>query len=338
MHSALLLLLAVAGVTACDRHGSPTSPTPTVPQPTGSIAEPANGEPISGTVSDSALRRLAGATVEILNGPQAGLSTTTDASGHFSLFASADDATRFRASKDGYVAAEASILPNCDRCNPRRWVHFYLSVLEPAVALAGDYTLTFIADSACANLPEAVRTRSYEATIALGDFSWVGFPAHADTSFKVTPKGSDFPAGLNDFWLNAAGNFIAVVLGDHTDPGVTERVAPDTYLAFNGSATVSVGSPVSTISTPFDGWIDLCVNPTMGNRYDCTPGRAITRTRCYSARHQLVLTRHSGSASRTSASDDKLTISVLEGSVSRVSVTAQYNPGKLGVDKVSECT
>jgi hypothetical protein len=41
---------------------------------------------------------------------------------------------------------------------------------------------------------------------------------------------------------------------------------------------------------------------------------------------------------RTSASDDKLTISVLEGSVSRVSVTAQYNPGKLGVDKVSECT
>jgi hypothetical protein len=250
-----------------------------------------NGELISGTVSDSGLRRLAGATVEILNGPQAGLSTTTDASGHFSLFASVDDATRFRASKQGHVTAEAPVLPNCDRCNPKRWVHFYLSVLEPAVALAGDYTLTFIADSACTNLPEEVRTRSYEATVALGDFNWVGFPAKAATSFKVTPAGSAFPAGLNYFWLNVAGSFISVVLGDHTDPGVTERVAPDTYVAFHGPTTVTVESPVSSISTPFVGWIDYCVNPAMGDRYDCTPGPAITRIRCDSARHQLTLTR-----------------------------------------------
>jgi hypothetical protein len=291
MHSALLLLLVVAGVAACDRPDSPTSPTPTIPQPVSSIAPPVNGEPISGTVSDSALRRIAGATVEILSGPQAGLSTTTDASGHFSLFASVDDATRFRASKEGHVAADVPILPNCDRCNPKRWVHFFLNVVEPPIALAGDYTLTFIADSACTSLPEEVRTRSYEATIALGDFNWVGFPAHADTSFKVTPRGSDFPAGLNYFWLNVAGNFITLVLGDHTDPGVTERVAPDTYVAFHGPATVTVESPVLSISTPFLGWIDYCINPTMGDRYDCTPGPTVTRTRCDSARHQLTLTR-----------------------------------------------
>jgi len=290
-HSALLLLLVVAGVAACDRPGSPTSPTPTVPQPVGTIAPPVNGELVSGTVSDSALRRLAGATVEILNGPQAGSSTTTDASGHFSLFASVDDATRFRASKEGHVTADAPVLANCDRCNPRRWVHFFLNVLEPSVALAGDYTLTFIADGACTNLPQEVRTRSYEATVSPGDLNWPGFPAQAGTSFKVTPVGSAFPAGLNYFWLNAAGSFIAVVLGDHTDPGVTERVAPDTYVAFHGPTTITVRSPVSSISTPFVGWIDYCVNPTMGDRYDCTPGPSVTRIRCDSARHQLTLTR-----------------------------------------------
>jgi hypothetical protein len=225
-HSALLLFVVVAGVAACDRPGSPTGPTPTAPPPVGSVAPTVNGgESIKGTVSDSALRRLAGARVELLDGTQAGLSAMTDASGEFSLVANSDDATRFRASKEGHVTADAAILPNCDRCNPKRWVHFLLSVVEPAVALAGNYTLTFIADSACAKLPEEVRTRSYDATISPGDLSWPGFPAQTGTSFKVTPVGSAFPAGLNYFWLNVAGNFVAVVLGDHTDPGVTRDPA-----------------------------------------------------------------------------------------------------------------
>lgn len=123
------------------------------------------------------------------------------------------------------------------------------------------------------------------------DFGWVEFPSQAPTAFKVTPRGAAFPDGLNYFWLNVAGNFMAVVLGDHTDPGVTERVAADTYFAFGGWATVSVDTPVSTIATRFQGWIDYCVNPGMGERYDCNPGAAVTRVRCESATHQLVLAR-----------------------------------------------
>ena len=72
-HSALLLVF-VAGLAACDRLVLPTAPTPTVPPPFGPVASPANGgELIKGTVSDSALRPLAGARVEILDGPQPGL-------------------------------------------------------------------------------------------------------------------------------------------------------------------------------------------------------------------------------------------------------------------------
>jgi hypothetical protein len=246
---------------------------------------------ISGVVYDSGLRPIAGARVELLNGPQAGMSTTADATGGFSLMGTVDDTTQFRASKEGHVTATATILPYCDRCNPRRWVFFYLEVLDPPVAVAGDYTLTFIADSACTNLPDQLRTRRYAATVARANLNWPGYPADSDTSFKVTPTGSDFPDGLNGFYLNVAGNYINVSLGDHTDPGVTERVADDTFYAFGGWAVISVSTPVSTISTTFQGWIDYCVNPHMGQRYDCTPAPPVALARCQSTRHQLILTR-----------------------------------------------
>ena len=168
------------------------------------------------------------------------MSTTADGKGEFSLTGTVDDTTQFRASKEGHVTATATVLPNCDRCNPRRWVFFYLAVLEPPVAVAGDYTLTFTADSTCTNLPDELRTRRYAATIAPADLKWPGYPAHSETSFKVTPKGSEFPDGLNGFYLNVAGNYINVSLGDHTDPGITERVAADTFFAFGGWAVVSV--------------------------------------------------------------------------------------------------
>ena len=87
-------------------------------------------------MSDSALRPIAGARVELLDGPQAGASTTTNALGEFVLSGTVDDTSRFRASKAGHVAANATIVPDCDRCNPRRWVHFYLSVLDAPVAIS----------------------------------------------------------------------------------------------------------------------------------------------------------------------------------------------------------
>jgi hypothetical protein len=218
--------------------------------------------------------------------------TTSDYNGEFSLTGTVDDTTRFRATKQGHVTAIATILPNCDRCNPNRWVYFFLNVLAPPVAIAGDYTLTFVADSACGNLPDELRTRRYAVTIEPGDLTWRSFPAHSDTSFKVTPQGPAFSDGLNLFHLNVAGNYVNVSLGDHTDPGITERVAPNTYLAFGGWAGgVSVETPVSTIATAFQGWIDHCVNPEMGERYDCSPGPAVTRARCESKTHQLMLER-----------------------------------------------
>src|SRR6476469_1202797 len=146
----LMLVLGLAGCNDSHSRVSPTPPTPTAPSTPGSV----NGELVAGTVYDSALRPLPGARVELLDGPQAGMSATSNAQGGFSLTGNVDDTTRFRASKEGYVTATATIQPFCDRCNPKRWVHLYLNMLDSPVAIAGDYTLTFIADSACVNLPD----------------------------------------------------------------------------------------------------------------------------------------------------------------------------------------
>jgi carboxypeptidase family protein len=278
-----VLLVLAQGLTGCDDSRSPVSPgarTATAPGTPGS----GTGELIRGTVSDTAFRPLAGARVELIDGPQAGMSTTSDAQGSFFFTATVDDTTRFRASKEGHVTGTATIQPVCDRCNPKRWVHIYLNVLASPVEIAGDYTLTFIADSTCVNLPDELQTRSYAVTIGPADLN-------SDTSFKVAPVGSAFPGGLNNFYLYVAGNYINVSLGDHTDPGITERVAPDTYFAFGGWTVTTVETPVSRISVPFQGWIDHCVNPQMGERYDCTPSAAVTLARCDSVKHQLILAR-----------------------------------------------
>src|SRR5262245_64026295 len=116
-HAVVILALA-AGLAACgDSHSpSPTAPTAARVTPIDAVPAPpvVGGQFINGTVSDTALRRLAGARVEFLDGPQAGVSVTTDAMGHFQLFGMIDDTTRFRASKNGYLTADATILPRCD--------------------------------------------------------------------------------------------------------------------------------------------------------------------------------------------------------------------------------
>ena len=287
---AVILFVCTAGLTACDGSRAPSAASGGIPIAPSPISTSA-GELIRGSVSDTALRPIAGARVELLDGPQAGASTTTDANGEFSLHGTVDDATKFRASMAGHERADAAVQPVCDRCNPRRWVHFHLNLLEPPVSLAGDYTLTFAAGSACTSLPDGLQRRSYEVVVAPGSAGWIGSPATAPTAFTVRPKGSRFPEGLNNFSLHAAGNYVAVLLGDHTDPGITEQVAEHTYWAFGGAATVTVESPVSTISTRFQGWIDSCMNPQMGARYNCTPSPTITLDRCDSTNHQLTLTR-----------------------------------------------
>ena len=90
-----------------------------------------------------------------------------------------------------------------------------------------DRPLTISADSACAALPDDVRTRTYAATVTAGSI----------------------------FWIGVFGDYLAISTAGE-GPSIVEQIGPNRYVAFWGEAGVSVGPGTSTISAPFKGVID----------------------------------------------------------------------------------
>jgi len=287
--SAIVLSLLASGVAGCGDSRISARPVSLAPSPLPTPAPQSTAVQVTGWVSDSAFRALVDARVEVLGGPQAGTPATADSEGHFSLTGSFDDATHFRATREGHVDATGTLSPTCPTCvTTRRYIYFHLAVLSPPVDIAGDYTLTFIADSACTDIPSELRTRTYAATIAPGSNSHS--PAH--TYFIVTVSGASFLTDYGSFPIGVAGDFLAFELRGE-GPYLVEQVAPNTYLGFDGRAEASVATArVSSIATPFQGFVDYCALPSpMGQYYDCRPGLATAHAECESKNHQLILTR-----------------------------------------------
>jgi hypothetical protein len=251
----LLLVALGQGLASCGGSGSMS--TPSAPS---AVSQSTPRVGTQGLVVDTADRRLAGAVVEVVNGPHAGASATTNATGEFLLTGTFDDTTLFRVTKEGHVPATQ---PQRRSASFAPYLLFYLSVLTPPVNIAGDYTLTFIADGACAAaLPADLRTRTYAATIT--DASYPNYPAN--TRFKIEPSGADFEAPYTWFSVGIAGGYLAFWLGDEH---LREKLAAGTYLDLIGAAVAVTTSGASTISASFDG----------------------TYAACASRNHQLILTR-----------------------------------------------
>jgi hypothetical protein len=167
------------------------------------------------------------------------------------------------------------------------------------VNIVGEYALTFVADSACADLPNDLRTRTYAATITPNPRA--DGNSLANSSVLVTLRGAGFLGDLNSFEIGIAGDYLGFWLHGGHDPPIVEQLATGTYLAFSGNAATSVGSGMATISALLDGWIDYCVmKSAMGSVYNCgtsnftgepIPGLAVTRVHCESKNHRIVLTR-----------------------------------------------
>jgi hypothetical protein len=283
----IVLLVIAPGLAGCGHSPAPVAPL--APSPVPQAAPPSTAIQVTGWVSDSAFRPLAGASVEVLDGPQAGTVAVVDATGQFSLTGTFDDATRFRATKDGHVPTTGTLSPVCTNCSSsRRYIYFYMAVLAPPVDIAGDYTLTFIADSSCSSIPSELRTRTYAATITPGSNGH----SPANTYFNAAVSGASFLADYQSFPIGVAGDLVAFELrGD--GPYLVEALEPNTYIGFDGRAEASVAtSAVSTISASFQGWIDYCaLKSPMGQYYSCIPGQAVAHAECQSTNHRLILTR-----------------------------------------------
>lgn len=287
------LAIGVLGVSAC----SGTDKTPTAPssvlQPIAPVSPIPAGFRLAGFVVDTAFRPVAGIAVTVVDGPDAGLSAMSDADGRFELTGRFDSTTLFHAAGDGYVAATQGWRCVVTTCGPSTGATpslvFYLAGVEPPVNIAGDYTLTFVADSTCTDLPEGAGSRSYRATIGPG--STPNIPA--GSSFDLVLSGAPFYPGFNTFAVGVAGRTLTFNLHGGHDAPVAEQLADNTYLAFSGGAVAEIGSPtLTTVSAPFAGWIQYCASTLpLSGYYNCLPARTTAFVHCESTGHRLILSR-----------------------------------------------
>lgn len=284
----VFIVLVSVGISGCDS-ASPTQPTaitnaPPVAAPPTSPPPPANPNAVSvgGHVADTAWRPLSGVRIEVLDGPQAGLTAFSDR-GTFHLVGEFNETTRFRASYAGHRDRTA-VLFRCELCNPIWLLSFSLEPDAPAINLTGNYELTFVTDESCTVMPAEFRRRTYPVTLTASDVS-----SRLVISFRAgsfLPRYDRFDAGL-------AGDYFVAILGDfHGSPGVAERVGDNAYLGFEGQAEANVtAADVSTVTATFDGVISYCeLNGEPASRYTCPLGSP-TRVLCASHRHQLLLQR-----------------------------------------------
>jgi len=294
----LLFTSAVSGA-GCGSESAtaalPTSPS-TVAPPTTVVPAPVVTLPasLSGMVYDTANRTIAGATITVVDGAQAGLTTKSNASGQYWLTGTFEEGTRFRASREGYVDGESRLGPSCAPCNPHLWVSIYLALPIPPVNIAGDYTMTVDALAACTSLPADMRSRSYTATIVPEAVQRTA----ANTYFRVEMGGAPLMpdavwAGL---WIAVAGSDLELEMGDlHGQPGLIEQLGNDGYFSAGAWGRTTVASPATTFTSPFEGEIVYCVmKPGVAvldanRRHDCGADRAISRIACPGGR--LTFTR-----------------------------------------------
>ena len=88
------------------------------------------------------------------------------------------------------------------------------------------------ASSACAALPDAVRSRTYEARVTLQS----GQEFAPNSQFEVSVSTPPFLEQHRSFQLGVAGDYVGGFAGDlHGFPGLAERITPTSYLAIGGS-------------------------------------------------------------------------------------------------------
>ncbi len=265
----IVVLICTNLLVSCgdSQRSQPTAPTTTAALP------PADALFIKGTVYDTAYRIVVDARVEVLDGPQVGLATTSDSRGYFTLVGAFDDSTSFQASKAGYTVGIEKLQPFCERCNPQRWVHFALDVPgEPAV-VSGNYDVTFAVDPTCGGFPIELRRRTFAATIP-----------YSRGYFEVLLSGGTFSGYLGG---GVSGHYIGFYM-----EGFAEQVSPNSFLIYNMGPTATIESSPLVIDAAGGGSVTYCQLLTAtGSVDDCYRQVASIYNVCQRENHRLTFTR-----------------------------------------------
>lgn len=280
-HLVVLLLLATAS--ACsDSHPSLLSPpmSPSTPPVT-----PTPSSSLLGYAHDAAFRTVAGALVEVLDGPQTGASVTSGPDGRFTLTGSFANPWTLRITKDGF--RPLTMTTGFNGYSPI--VSARLEAVAAPVGLAGEYTMTLQADDTCVGLPSDVRTRTYVATIGPASDP----QASPGTSLTLTATGARFLPTFDSFQVGVAGADVGFMLYHGEDWGLVEQAAPDTFIAIAAEGVVSVpGSIASSIALSIDGSLEYCVlRPGAVWNRSCQSSSTLTYQACPSSHPRLTLER-----------------------------------------------
>lgn len=259
----------------------PTSPSPGPSAQTYSLA---------GRVSDTAFRSLAGARVEIVTGARAGTIEMSDDGGHFSLSGVFTGAVTLTASKTGYRSHTLTISP--DRFPPvsgavEAWAAFYLGSGNPPADIAGSYAVTLTADTACNNLPDAARVRTYTATVVPGSGSDLFVGTLSDAQFFQLTSSCPIPERcswtLNRFSIGTAGDFAGIPFS------IVEALGDGKYLLVDAAGWGSIDA--TGITASLDGSLTYCPRePTLIDQgtWACVDAAGV---QCHSASHRFRLVR-----------------------------------------------
>jgi hypothetical protein len=239
-------------------------------------------------VTDTAFRPLAGAVVELLDGPDAGTRVEADAFGTFVFVAEFEDHARFRATANGYVD-NTQLMTYCARCNPQWRLTLLLAPEGPTVDLRGEFTMAIRAGAACAAYLGDARELTYAVTFTRATNAPT-FPA--GTVFDANVSGGQFVGTSNRFRVFLAGMYLTAWFGDfHGTPGTVDEIGPLTYVTVGGELLTTVTDD-AVIHGAFNGEIERCeLTAPWGTRQNCMSGPRTAVAMCHSTAHEMTLTR-----------------------------------------------
>jgi hypothetical protein len=135
------------------------------------------------------------------------------------------------------------------------------SSLLPVPQLAGTYTVTILADSACVDLPNAAKKRTYQATLESTPYEYFGI--------SIVGGGFTQPVVVGELWYRTNGlNWNNFDIGGCD--GQKEPLGPSSALMICGDAKAEVVA--STITAKVSGkiWVEELVNGNPQQTSVCT--------------------------------------------------------------------
>jgi hypothetical protein len=291
----LLLVTIATGTlfTACDR-----VPTAASSVPSGPHQADTGDTYLLGWVHNTVNRPVAGALIEIVDGPRAVAHTTSDDRGAFGFVGGRGSAVTLRVSRDGFAATTMTAAWST---NANQRTNVVLKSLEPPLAIVpGAYTMTLISDPSatgwfgvgCAGFPPELLRRTYDATIAPAT-QVEGFVVRYTNPTLLTLPG---PFGFG-FTFTQAGQFIGFELEVGFGSGPTELLSEHRYLTVSGVAPTSEPATLTenSLMIPFWATFEYCqLTSPMGRYNACSQVPANQRVEyysCASMRDVMVFTK-----------------------------------------------